>query len=76
MHFRILGEIADAENRSDWVRYPRDCAPAEALRPRAVAEAQGHGRNELSSGEIVWAELHWYEATGIGRREFEIKRLL
>jgi hypothetical protein len=31
---------------------------------------------ELSSGEIVSAELHWYEATGIGRREFKIKRLL
>jgi len=31
---------------------------------------------ELSSGEIVSAELHWYEATGVGRREFKIKRLL
>lgn len=26
--------------------------------------------------EIVQAELHWYEATGIGRREFKIKRVL
>jgi hypothetical protein len=22
------------------------------------------------------AELHWYEATGVGRREFKIKRYL
>jgi hypothetical protein len=29
-----------------------------------------------ASGEIVPAEVHWYEATGIGKREFKIKRLL
>jgi hypothetical protein len=22
------------------------------------------------------AEIHWYEATGIGKREFKIKRLI
>jgi hypothetical protein len=27
----------------------------------------------LLSGEIVRAELHWYEATGIGKREMKIK---
>jgi hypothetical protein len=30
----------------------------------------------LPSGRIVEAELHWYEAHGIGRKEFKIKRLL
>ena len=37
---------------------------------------KGTAEIELPSGEIVWVELHWYEATGIGRREFKIKRLL
>jgi hypothetical protein len=37
---------------------------------------KGTAEIELPNGEIVWAELHWYEATGIGRREFKIKRLL
>jgi hypothetical protein len=37
---------------------------------------KGTAEIELPSGEIVWAELRWYEATGIGRREFKIKRLL
>ena len=31
---------------------------------------------KLGSGESVRAELHWYEASGIGKREFKIKRLL
>lgn len=30
----------------------------------------------LGDGEIERAEVHWYEATGIGKREFKIKRLL
>lgn len=30
----------------------------------------------LSSGEIVQAEIHWYEATGFGRKEYKIKRIL
>lgn len=30
----------------------------------------------LEGGSIRKAELHWYEAHGIGRRGFKIKRLL
>jgi hypothetical protein len=37
---------------------------------------KGYAEVRLRSGETVQAELHWYEATGIGRREFKIKRLL
>jgi hypothetical protein len=29
----------------------------------------------LRTGETVRAELHWYEATGVGRREFKIKEI-
>jgi hypothetical protein len=30
----------------------------------------------LEDGATLLAELHWYEAHGIGRREFKIKRFL
>ena len=30
----------------------------------------------LRSGLVVNAELHWYEAHGIDRKEFKVKRLL
>jgi hypothetical protein len=33
-------------------------------------------RVRLPNGGIHLAELHWYEAAGIGRREFKIKYLL
>ena len=35
---------------------------------------KGIARVRLSDGVIRRAEIHWYEATGIGRHEFKIKR--
>jgi hypothetical protein len=37
---------------------------------------KGYAEVRLSDGTITRAELHWYEATGIGKREFKIKRFL
>jgi len=37
---------------------------------------KGFADVRLANGEVVRAELHWYEATGIGKREFKVKRFL
>ena len=37
---------------------------------------KGFAEIRLQSGEIVRAELQWYEATGIGRREMKIKAFI
>ncbi len=37
---------------------------------------KGSARVRLSDGTIRTAELHWYEATGVGRQELKIKRYL
>ena len=37
---------------------------------------KGFGVIELPGGQVRRAELHWYEAHGIGRRELKIKRFL
>jgi hypothetical protein len=31
---------------------------------------------ELADGTICHAEVHWFEAHGVGSREFKIKRIL
>ncbi len=31
---------------------------------------------QLANGTICEAELHWYEASGIGRRKIKIKRII
>jgi hypothetical protein len=43
---------------------------------RRWRKIKGSAQVELISGEIRLAELHWYEAHGIGKREIKIKRLL
>jgi hypothetical protein len=37
---------------------------------------KGIAKVRLSNGTIRLAEIHWYEAAGIGRKEFKIKGLL
>jgi len=37
---------------------------------------QGEALVELPDGQVVRAELHWYEAHGIGRQGMKVKRLL
>lgn len=36
---------------------------------------KGLAKVRLSDGSVHLAEIHWYEATGIGRKEYKIKRL-
>lgn len=43
---------------------------------RRWRKVKGSAEVELMNGEIRLAELHWYEAHGIGKREIKIKRLL
>ena len=31
---------------------------------------------ELGNGEVLTAEIHWYEAHGIGKKEIKIKRII
>ena len=37
---------------------------------------KGRAIVELPDGSVTRAELHWYEAHGIGRRDMKLKRLL
>ena len=37
---------------------------------------KGLARIQLSSGRIRFAELHWYEAHGIGKKEIKRKKYL
>jgi hypothetical protein len=41
-----------------------------------LAQAKGRALVELPDGRVVEAELHWYEAHGIGRVDMKVKRLV
>ena len=76
MDFEVVGDISEVET----------IAQGKGIRNRAkLVKRYGRGRwrkrkgvaqIRLNSGALVRAELHWYEAHGIGRRGFKIKRFL
>jgi hypothetical protein len=43
---------------------------------RRWRKLKGQARVELINGEVRLAELHWYEAHGIGKKDIKVKRLL
>ncbi len=43
---------------------------------RRWRKLKGIGRVRFPNGEIRRAEVHWYEAHGVGRRKMKVKRVL
>ena len=76
MHFRILGDISNAETIATGAGIREIARLRKRYGRGRWRKRKGTAEIELPSGEIVLAEVHWYEATGVGRREFKIKRLL
>ena len=76
MYFEIVGEIRNIET------FARGSGIRELPRLRKFygrgrwRKRKGIAKVRLSDGMVRLAELHWYEATGIGRRELKIKRYL
>ena len=74
--FEVIGEVTVLEIIAIG-RAIRDIRRLEKLygkgRWRTI---KGHALVRLPSGRIRLAELHWYEAHGIGRKEVKRKRYL
>ena len=76
MFFEILGDIENIEviaTGSSSRVLPRLRKHYGQGRWRKM---KGSGRIRFRDGTIVMAELHWYEAHGIGRREIKIKYII
>jgi len=76
MRFEILGEISDVETIAAGSGI-REIKRLYKIYGRGRwRKRKGIGRVRLADGTFHLAELHWYEAGGIGRKEYKIKRLL
>ncbi len=77
MHFKIIGPVTGIETIAIGRRIRELRRLRKIYGPRPMAEAQGpRPRIRLSDGTICHAEIHWYEAHGIGAKEHKIKRIL
>jgi hypothetical protein len=75
MRFEILGEISGIETFATGSRI-REIARLRRIYGRGRwRKRKGVARVRLSDGSVHLAELHWYEAAGIGRKEYKIKHL-
>jgi hypothetical protein len=76
MRFELLSEISQVET------FAAGSGIREVARLRRIygrgrwRKRKGLARVRLPNGSIHLAELHWYEAAGIGRKELKIKHLL
>ncbi len=76
MRFEILGEISDIETFATGSGI-REIARLRRIYGRGRwRKRKGVARVRLSDGSMHMAEVHWYEAAGIGRKELKIKHLL
>ncbi len=76
MDFEILGPITQEETFASG-KGIRELARLQRVYGRGRwRKRKGIAEVKLADGSIFRVELHWYEATGIGRREFKIKRYL
>jgi len=76
MHFDILGEVGEIETIAVGSRI-RDRDRLEKLYGKGKwRKMKGVALVRLRSGRVRKAELHWYEAHGIGKKEFKRKRYL
>ena len=76
MYFEIVGEIRNVETIGvggrikDIMRLRKQFGPGRWRKLKGVATVR------LSSGRTRIAEVHWYEAHGIGKRKVKIKGFL
>jgi len=76
MYFEIIGEIrgieviAKGRGIRDLARVRRKYGPGN------WRKVKGQATVRMEDGSTHHAEIHWYEAHGIGRRRFKIKRTL
>jgi len=76
MHLRITGELSGVETIAtssgirEIARLRKRCGRGRWRKRKGVADIR------WADGEIVRAEIHRYEASHAGKREFRIKRFL
>ena len=76
MRFEIIGDVT----RTETIAVGHSIRILPLLRKRYGAgrwrKLKGVATVQLSDGTVRIAELHWFEAHGIGKRKIRIKRFL
>ena len=76
MHFKVVGRTTEIETIAiggrirDIMRLRKQYGPGRWRKMKGIAMV------ELANGNTRMAEVHWYEAHGIGKKKMKIKYFL
>ena len=76
MHFEIIGTIENIETIAVGGRIREIQRLRKQYGSGRWRKLKGVAGIRLTNGHIRRAEVHWYEAHGIGRKKMKIKRFL
>ena len=76
MNFKIIGEIKNEETFASGSGIREVARLLRIYGKGRWRKRKGVANIKFENGTQKQVELHWYEATGIGRKEYKIKRFL
>jgi hypothetical protein len=76
MDFHLLGDVVDIEPIAVNLSIRERNNLKVRFGGRRWRKLKGVALVRFPNGEIHRAELHWYEAHGVGRRKMKVKRVL
>ena len=76
MFFKIIGRIAEVQIIASGKGIRERRRLRKIYGGHRWKKLKGFATVQLADGTICYAEVHWYEAHGVGGKEFKIKRII
>ena len=76
MFFEVVGEISHIQTIAAGTGIRQLARLKKLYGPGRWRKMKGEALILLGSGQLRRAELHWYEAHGVGKRNMKFKRYL
>ena len=76
MDFEVIGQLTDVETIAIGTSIRELPRLRRVYGPGRWRKRKGNAQIRLADGTICRAEIHWYEAHGVGRKELKRKRYL
>ena len=75
-HFELIGDIKDVQIIASGARIREIMRLRRQFGSGRWRKLKGVATVRLANGRICQAEVHWYEAHGLGKKKIKIKRIL
>jgi hypothetical protein len=76
MDFELVSELANIETIAINLSIRERASLTERYGGRRWRKLKGIATVRLTNGHLRTAEVHWYQAHGVGKRKLKIKRFL